>query len=137
MEIPDEWLYEYAIVRYVPRADRGEFINIGLLMMNKRKKWMKGKIFLDEIRLKNFFPLVNIDKLKSQCKLFEKQDVPSGNIPIEEKYRWLTAEKSATIRISPSHPGIVNIKNFSDMEDKDVLLKEFERLFHELVLPIT
>lgn len=151
MNIPDEWLYEYSIIRYVPRPDRGESLNIGLLMMNKRRKWIKGKIYIDDDRTKNFYPLVDLHGLKVQCKLFEKNDVPSKNLPVEEKYRWLSAEKSAVIRVSPSHPGIVrreifdiatNIENIKDDERiethsaEKIMESEFNRLFKELILPI-
>lgn len=135
MAVPDEWLYEYAVVRYVPRADRGEYINIGLLMLNKRQKWMKGRIYIDEFKTKSFFPNVDIDILKKQSSLFERQDVPEKEIPIEEKYRWLTAEKSAVIRVSPSHPGIICVSNEDKEKDyKEIMEKEFNRLFKDLVL---
>ena len=134
MVIPDDWLYEYAIVRFVPRADRGEFINIGLIMMNKRKKWMEAKIHLDEKRLQTFFPKVDLKSLEMQCRLFERRDVPASDLPIEEKYRWLTAEKSAVIRVSSSHPGIVFPRTQKELIPEEIMRNEFERLFNDLVL---
>lgn len=133
MEAPDKWLYEYAIVRFVPRIDRGEYINIGLVMMCKRQKWMKGKIFLDEARIHGFFPKVEIDTLRNQVCLFEKKDIPSNDLPVEEKYRWLTAAKSAILQTSPSHPGII-LNCDKEFSDSQILDKEFDRLFKELVL---
>lgn len=136
MDTPDAWLYEYSIIRYVPRADRGEFLNIGLVMMNKRKKWLKGKILLDEARLRNLNPHLDLISLSNQCKLFERTDVPSRDIPVEEKYRWLAAEKSAVLRVSPSHPGII-IRDIEKSESvSEVMEEEFERLFKDLVIPL-
>ena len=126
MAIPDERLYEYAVVRYVPRVDREEFVNIGLIMMCKRRRWLKGFIELDEVRLKAFDPKLNIDSLKIQSAIFMRDDVPSNDIPVEERYRWLTAVKSAVLQVSPSHPGLLRTGDTS-------LDSEFERLFSELV----
>lgn len=134
MAIPDERLYEYAIVRYMPRPHRGEFLNIGLLMMNKRRKWLKGCIHIDEERLKTLNPNADITTLKNQCKLFERKDVPEASLPVEEKYRWLAAEKSASIRISPSHPGLLNISaNIPEPNISELMEEEFQRLFNELI----
>lgn len=126
MAIPDERLYEYAVVRYVPRVDREEFVNIGLIMMCKRRRWLKGEIKLDKVRLCAFDPQVNLSSLEKQASLFTRIDVPSGEIPVEERYRWLAAVKSAVLQVSPSHPGILTSEN--DLE------VEFERLFRDLVV---
>lgn len=70
MGIPDEQLYEYALVRYVPRVDRDEFINIGLIMMSKRRRLLKGKIRLEEARLRAFNPKINIESLRNISRLY-------------------------------------------------------------------
>lgn len=125
-EAPDLNLYEYAVVRFVPRVDREEFINIGLIMLCKRRKWMKSLVLFDEERLKALFPATDIECLRNQCRLFEISDLPFRDIPIEEKYRWLSAVKSACVQVSPSHPGLLSESVSPD--------EEFQRLFHELVL---
>ena len=127
---PDNLLYEYAVVRYVPRVDREEFVNIGLIMLNKRNKWMKSMVLLDENRIKALYPDADIDCLKQQSSLFDKTGVPSPSLPIEEQYRWLTAVKSACLQVSPSHPGLLDGEG--DVREK--LEKEFDRLFHSLIL---
>ena len=127
MNPPDSFLYEYAVIRFVPRVDREEFINIGLIMMSKRNKWLKSMVILDEERIKALYPNVDIDCLRNQSRLFEMTDVPSSDLPIEEKYRWLTANKSACLQISPSHPGFLspshsdftsNSSSFSESESQ-------------------
>ena len=107
MGAADELLYEYAVVRYMPRPERGECVNIGLVMMNKRKRWLKGKIKLVQEKIRAIHPNADIEYLKKQAALFERKDVPERDLAIEEKYRWLTAVKSASIRVSPSHPGLL------------------------------
>lgn len=134
MAIPDERLYEYAVVRYVPRVDREEFVNIGLIMMCKRLRWMKGEICLDEKRLRAFDPKVNLDSLGVQSALFARTDVPSRDIPVEERYRWLTAVKSAVLQVSPSHPGVLAFDaEAREQVSADDLEAEFSRLLADLV----
>ena len=130
MANPDDFLYEYAVIRYVPRVDREEFVNIGMVMMCKRKKWLKGEIYLNEKRIMAFDPLVNLECLARQASLFMRDDVPAPGIPVEERYRWLTAVKSAVLQVSPSHPGIVP-DGEGDAESR--MSNEFRRLFHQIV----
>lgn len=132
MAAPDELLYEYSVVRYVPRIDREEFINIGLVMLCKRRKWLHGKIEFNEPRLYALDPYVRLKVLKEQAKIFEKTDLPFPDLPVEERYRWLTASKSAVLQASPSHPGIILAKKEKETAES-LLLYEFNRLFSELV----
>ncbi|MCH5214664.1 MAG: DUF3037 domain-containing protein [Muribaculaceae bacterium] len=138
MAAKDASLYEYAVVRYVPRVDREEFLNIGLLMLCKRRKWMKGEIALDAARLKALYPEVDPEILQLQTALFTRQDVPSPHLSAEERYRWLAAVKSAVIQVSPSHPGLLPSSGKPDatqtLNSNSDLEAEFRRLFSQLVL---
>lgn len=135
MAIPDELLYEYAVVRYVPRVDRGEFVNIGLIMMCKRRRWLRGEIRLNAERISAFAPGVDIESVRVHAALFTRGDVPSPDIPVEERYRWLTAVKSAVLQVSPSHPGLLVAEEDSACRAPAELLdKEFERLMKDLVM---
>ena len=136
MSIPDEFLYEYAVVRYVPRVDREEFINIGLIMMCKRRRWLRGDIRLNETRIKAFAPTADLKFIANQASIFMRDDIPSPDIPVEERYRWLAATKSAVLQVSPSHPGLLpeyedGVKN--SLTPFERLNNEFERLFNELI----
>ena len=133
MPAPDELLYEYSVVRYVPRIDREEFINIGLLMMCKRRKWIHGEIEIDKSRLLALDPKVKFESLVNQSSIFENTSLPFPHLPVEERYRWLTATKSAILQTSPSHPGIILDKNKEESPER-LLENEFIRLFSELVL---
>lgn len=144
MKPADEMLYEYSIVRFVPKPDRGECVNIGLVMMNKRRKWLKGKIHLDEEKILSLFPDVDLENLYNQAKLFEKTDVPLKDLPVEERYRWLTAVKSGALRVSPSHPGLAEVSLKSEQNARgegittndsiSIMEEEFSRLFSLLIL---
>lgn len=120
---PDANLYEYAVIRYVPRVEREEFINIGLIMMCKRRRWLRCEIAINQSRILSLSPEADIELLRRQAALFLRDDVPAPALPVEEKYRWLTAAKSAILQTSQSHPGI----------SSDAMEKTFDRLFKELV----
>ena len=135
MAAPDDLLYEYAVIRYVPRVEREEFLNIGLVMLNKRNKWMKGMVIADEERIKALFPEADTECLRRQSRIFEREDVPSPDLPVEEKYRWLSSVKSACLQVSPSHPGVMVRRSDDENTSTDVLMeREFQRLFSILVL---
>ena len=120
---PDANLYEYAVVRYVPRVEREEFINIGLIMMCKRRRWLRCEIRIDEARIHALYPSADLSLLRRQAELFRCDNVPVPGLPVEETYRWLTAAKSAILQTSPSHPGLCTVH----------LEVTFARLLRELV----
>lgn len=132
MANPDDNLYEYAIIRYVPRIDRGEFLNVGLIMMCKRRCWIHCEIYIDEPRLRALDPDVEIDALRHQLEMFGKRDVPFSDSPVEERYRWLTAAKSAIIQTSPSHPGIASDASPGG-DPLQPLHDTFQRLMNQLI----
>lgn len=120
---PDANLYEYAVIRYVPRVEREEFINIGLIMMCKRRRWLRCELLINEARILAICPSADLGLLSRQASLFSRTDVPAPGLPVEETYRWLTAAKSAILQTSASHPGI----------SIDGLDATFARLLNELV----
>lgn len=127
-------LYEYFILRYVPDVERGEFLNVGLLMMCKRQKWLRGAYRIDKDKIRSSFPDADIERLECQLGVFTAGDVPADGLPVEERFRWLGAMKSAIIQCSATHPGLVLVEEHSEKEESEKLLeKEFNRLFQRLV----
>lgn len=100
-------VYEYCLLRYVPDIERGEFMNVGLMMMCKRYRWLRVGLHIDEARLSLLAPRGDMSRLRTQLNVFTHEDVPHRDLPVEEKYRWMAAVKSAIIQTSPSHPGIL------------------------------
>lgn len=121
-------LYEYAVLRYVPDVEREEFINIGLVMMCKRSRWIRLAVKLDERRLAAFGTIIPLDTLRAQLSAFDgiasgaRDAGPIAEYPVEERFRWITAMKSACIQTSRPHPGLT-----TDLDST------FTRLFHRLV----
>ena len=122
-------VYEYCTLRYVPDIERGEFINVGLMMMCKRHRWLRVVIHIDEDRIRALAPRADIGRLRIQLRPFLRDDVPFPALPVEERYRWLAAVKSAIIQTSPSHPGLIP----ADSSPVEILSSTFDTLFARLV----
>lgn len=115
-------LFEYAAVRYVPCIEREEFINVGLLMMCKRRQWFRSAFRLNAARLKALDPDVNLGQLENQLQMFAVDSSALADKAVEERFRWFSARKSSAIQTSRPHPGLT-----------DDLDATFERLFATLV----
>lgn len=124
----DKLLYEYAVIRYVPRIEREEFINVGLIMMCKRKKWLRSELKIDRKKLSAYDSPLTADELETQLSEFKligercPGSGPMGQLEAEERFRWLTAVKSCVIQTSRPHAGLT-----------DDLDSTFDRLLSELV----
>lgn len=127
--MPGKHLYDYAVIRVIPRVEREEFINVGLIMFSKQARYLKVRITVSEEKLRLYPSEIDMDCLYASLDSFEK--ICSGSkdgghiatLDIPDRFRWLTAVRSASIQTSRPHSG------FSD--DLDAT---FERLFGELVL---
>lgn len=100
-------IYEYCVLRYVADIEREEFVNVGLMMMSKKQRWLSCDLHIDEERIAAMFPQADIARLRQQLAVFTRLDVPAADMTVEERYRWMAAVKSAIIQTSPSHPGIL------------------------------
>lgn len=122
-------LYDWAVIRIVPRIERKEFINAGLIMFCKREAWLRVQYAVDEQKLALYHPEFDLDCLYANLRSFENictgaaSGGPIAALDIPERFRWLTAVRSTTIQTSRPHAGFA-----------DDLDATFERLFRELVL---
>ena len=104
-------LYEYAIIRLLPNVEREEFLNVGLILFCKHKKFIKVAFEVDENRLKAF---ASIDTDFVQNNLVAFQQIANGEknaglvatFDLPSRFRWLTAMRSSMIQTSRPHPGI-------------------------------
>lgn len=127
-------IYEYCVLRYVADVEREEFVNVGLMMMSKRYRWMRCEIMINEEKIKMMFRKPDIECLKRQIALFLRNDVPGKDLPVEERYRWMVAVKSAIIQTSSSHPGIIFVSDtVSRQTASEMLENKFNQLFEKLV----
>ncbi len=120
--------YEYAIIRVVPRVERDEFFNVGLIMYSRKANYLNVRYNLDMQKISLFSSELDIDCLCEYLSVFGK--ICSGlkeggsiaTLDIAERFRWLTAVRSTSLQTSTSRSG------FSD--DLDAT---FNMLYQELV----
>ena len=105
-------LFEYAIIRIVPKAEREEFLNVGVILYCQQPKFLQAKFTLDETRICSFSSSVNIAELKEYLQAFErickggKEGGPIGELDLASRFRWLTAARSTVVQTSKVHPGL-------------------------------
>ena len=104
-------LYEYAVLRVVPRVDREEFINIGIVLYCPGLRFLDVRYFLDPVRLEALFPGLDIPELDLYCRSFmsicigNKKGGVLETMPASSRFRWLTAKRSTILQASSVHPG--------------------------------
>jgi hypothetical protein len=122
-------LYEYAVIRVVPRVEREEFLNVGLILFCKRAKFIKMLYAVDQAKLALFSDDFDVEQLELNLSSFQKiahggkEGGPIGAFDIPSRFRWLTAIRSSAIQTSRPHTGLC-----VDLEET------VQRLFDELVL---
>jgi hypothetical protein len=126
---PGNFLYEYAVIRVVPRVEREEFINAGVILYCAQKKFLQCKYRLNDERFVVFCDTNCLDEVKEHLIAFEmicsgsSDSGPIGKLPPAERFRWLTATRSTILQTSKVHPGLC--------DDPATML---EHLFKQLVL---
>ena len=125
--MPEDLLFEYAIIRVVPRVEREEFLNVGVVLYCAKRKFLKAVYELNEERLKVFADM-DITEIDCYLNAFEricKGDTESSAIAllsVAERFRWLTATRSTILQTSKVHPGLC--------KDPEEML---QRIFRQLV----
>lgn len=127
--MPENYLYEYAVIRVVPKVEREEFFNVGIILFSKQARFIKMRYRIDEEKLRVFPAELDKETLARSLQAFgeicngRSEGGPIASLDIPERFRWLTAVRSSCLQTSRPHPG------FST--DLDATL---DALFEELVL---
>ena len=126
--MPEKHLFEYAVIRIVPRVEREEFINAGVIVYCNRQRFLAVTYELNEPRLRALYSDVDVSAVKealdSIYRIAKGGDAgPIGRLDAPSRFRWLTAVRSTVVQTSRVHPGMC--------ADAELAL---ERLFAELVL---
>ena len=120
-------LFEYAVIRVVPQVEREEFLNVGIVLYCSGRKFLKVLFHLNETRLHAFSQQLDIDELRKYLCAFEMicqgdtRVSPIANLPIAERFRWLTATRSTVVQSSRVHPGLCE-------DPGSILLKLFAQI---------
>ena len=106
-----EYTYDYAIVRIVPRVERGEQINVGIILSCPDVNFLEARIELDEARLLALDPKVDLDLMRANLATIPAvcrggaEAGPIGELPQRGRFRWLVSPRSTMSQTSPVHTG--------------------------------
>jgi len=110
--VPAPSSFEYAVVRVVPRVEREEFINAGVIIHCAHHGYLAARIELDEARLRSLSPNADIELVRRHLEAIARiceggpDTGPIGQLPRVERWRWLVAPRSTIIQTSPVHAGL-------------------------------
>jgi hypothetical protein len=120
--------FDYAVIRLVPRVEREEFFNVGVILSCPEHKFLDVKIYLDEEKLKCFAPLLEAETVRHYLDIIPKicAGKPEagliGKLTQRERFYWLTAQRSTIIQSSAIHTGLTGDP-----------AKTLEKLFEKLI----
>ncbi|MBP2334651.1 hypothetical protein JOF41_000829 [Saccharothrix coeruleofusca] len=124
-------VFEYALLRAVPRQERGEFVNVGVLVYCAALDFLGARVHVDERRLRALDPFVDVESLEASLRHLgvscdgAAEAGPVSRTSAGQRFRWLTAPRSTIIQTSPTHTGLT-----------DDPAAELDRLLTALVLPL-
>ena len=107
----DHCSYDYAVVRVVPRVDREEFVNAGVIVSCPARDFLEARIDLNEARLLAVDGTIDIDAVRANLASIPiicgggPNAGPIGKLPPRERFHWLTAPRSTIIQTSRVHTG--------------------------------
>lgn len=125
---PEHVAFEYAVLRAVPRVDRGEFVNVGVLLYCQRRDFLDATVRVSPDRLRGLDPQVDVEgvedaltALRTGCRAKLPTSAREGG-GLGSVFRWLTAPRSTVVQPGPVHTGLT-----------DDPAAELRRLFDRLV----
>ena len=110
--MPTRSSFDYAIVRVMPRVERGEQLNAGIILYCRALDFLAARIALDRARLIALDPTVDADEIERALALIALQcsgdarSGPIGQLPQAERFHWLTSPRSTVTQTSPVHSGL-------------------------------
>ena len=110
--MPEKHLFEYAVIRVVPRVEREEFLNVGVILYCPAQGFLQTVFELAGERLRIFSGELEVLELEERLRAFERicagrpEGGTIGRLPIAARFRWLTATRSTVVQTSPVHPGL-------------------------------
>jgi hypothetical protein len=108
----EQHLFEYAVIRLVPKVEREEFLNLGVILLCAPQKYLQCMVKIVPERIKTLWGDTELDVVSTHIQSFEricaggKEAGPIGQLTLAERFRWLTASRSTMIQTSKVHPGL-------------------------------
>ena len=113
--MPEPSSFDYAVVRVVPRVEREEFVNAGVIVFCLDQDFLGARVHVDEPRLRALWPELDIDVVRQHLEAFPKVCAgdpdagPIARLTRRERFHWLVAPRSTIIQVSPVHSGLCQI----------------------------
>ena len=104
--------FDYSLVRVVPRVEREEFVNAGLIFFCLKRQFLEARVTVDESRLRALWPALDIELVRKHLEAIpricagERSAGPIALLSQRERFHWLVAPRSTIIQVSPVHSGI-------------------------------
>lgn len=123
--------FDYAVLRLVPRVERQEFVNIGVIVFCLERRLLEAKVHVDEGRLRMLWPMLDLETVKQHADAVvrvcagDETAGPIAKLSQRERFQWLIAPRSTMIQTSAVHTGILT--------ERDSLADRLARLFDQLV----
>lgn len=123
----DKLTYKYAVIRLVPKVEREEFFNIGVILFCKRSKFLDIRFQIDELKLKAFTSEVDLQLITEYLAAWKlvcegsKNAGKIGQLDLSDRFGWLTATRSTMIQSSITHTGLT----LDPEKALDVLFEEY------------
>jgi hypothetical protein len=110
--VPELCSFDYAVVRIVPRVERGEFVNAGVILFCSTRAYLDSRIELPRERLLALAPDTDLALVESHLSVIPlvcrggKEAGPIGELAQRARFHWLVAPRSTVIQMSPVHSGV-------------------------------
>jgi hypothetical protein len=104
--------FDYAVVRVVPRVERGESLNVGVILFCLERDFLRARIEVDGSRLRALWPETDLDLVRQHLETIPRicagtpEGGPIARLSLRERFRWLVAPRSTMIQVSPVHAGL-------------------------------
>ena len=104
--------FEYALLRVVPRVERGEFVNAGVVLYCQEKRFLEAAVHLDPERLRALDPGLDLEAVRAHLEAAGRVCAggpgagPIGLLPPVQRFGWLVAPRSTIVQPSPVHTGL-------------------------------
>ena len=110
--MPAQHSFDYAVVRVVPRVEREEFVNAGVILFCLERDFLAARVELDRERVRALSPDVDLAPVEEHLGALARVaeggagSGPIGKLPARERFHWLVAPRSTVIQVSPVHVGL-------------------------------
>lgn len=110
--MPEKHLFEYAVIRVMPRVERGEFVNVGVILFCPAEGFLQTRYELNAGRLQALSAGLDMGELEERLQAFQRICAGGagggtiGQLPLAGRFRWLTATRSTIVQTSKVHPGL-------------------------------